>query len=74
MNTMTHALQIQSEWIDAAKFEVLYSLSRRTYWQWITEGKLTAEDGKPCYNANVSRSRLPSSPKPDGVKSVDKND
>jgi excisionase family DNA binding protein len=43
---MTHALQIQSEGIDAAKFEVLYSLSRRTYWQWITEGKLTAY--KPC--------------------------
>lgn len=44
MNTMTHALQ--NEWIDAAKFEVLYSLSRRTYWQWIAEGKLTAY--KPC--------------------------
>jgi len=44
MNTMTHALQ--SEYIDAAKFEVLYSLSRRTYWQWIAEGKLTPY--KPC--------------------------
>jgi len=44
MNTFTHALQ--SEWIDAAKFEVLYSLSRRTYWQWIAEGKLTPY--KPC--------------------------
>ena len=41
---MTHALQ--SEYIDAAKFEVLYSLSRRTYWQWIAEGKLTPY--KPC--------------------------
>ena len=41
---MTHALQ--SEWIDAAKFEVLYSLSRRTYWLWIAEGKLHAY--KPC--------------------------
>lgn len=44
MNTMTHALQ--SEWIDAAQFEVLYSLSRRTFWLWISEGKLTAY--KPC--------------------------
>ncbi|HEV8716342.1 MAG TPA: helix-turn-helix domain-containing protein [Candidatus Binatia bacterium] len=44
MNTTTHALQ--SEWIDAAKFEVLYSLSRRTYWQWIAEGKLTPY--RPC--------------------------
>jgi hypothetical protein len=30
---MTHALQ--SKWIDAAGFEILYSLSHRTYWQWI---------------------------------------
>ena len=45
MNTTTHALQ-SSEWIDAARFEVLYSLSRRTYWQWIAEGKLTPY--KPC--------------------------
>jgi excisionase family DNA binding protein len=44
MDTLTHALQ--SEWIDAAKFEVLYSLSRRTFWQWISEGKLHAY--KPC--------------------------
>jgi len=44
MNTMTHALQ--SEWIDAAKFEVLYSLSRRTFWLWISQGKLPAY--KPC--------------------------
>jgi len=44
MNTTTHALQ--SEWIDAARFEILYSLSRRTYWQWIAEGKLTPY--KPC--------------------------
>jgi len=36
---MTHALQ--SKWIDAAGFEILYSLSHRTYWQWIAEGKLT---------------------------------
>ncbi len=42
---MTQALQ-SSEWIDAARFEVLYSLSRRTYWQWIAEGKLPAY--KPC--------------------------
>ena len=44
MNTMTHAQQ--SEWIDAAGFEIIYSLSRRTYWQWIAQGKLTAY--KPC--------------------------
>jgi helix-turn-helix protein len=44
MSIMTHALQ--SEWIDAAKFEVLYSLSRRTYWQWIAEGKLIPY--RPC--------------------------
>ena len=41
---MTHALQ--SKWIDAAGFEILYSLSRRTYWQWIAEGKLTPY--RPC--------------------------
>jgi excisionase family DNA binding protein len=35
---MTHALQ--SEWIDAAKFEVLYSLSRRTFFLWIADGRL----------------------------------
>jgi len=41
---MTHALQ--SEWIDAARFEVLYSLLRRTFWLWSAEGKLAAY--KPC--------------------------
>jgi excisionase family DNA binding protein len=41
---MMHALH--SEWIDAAKFEVLYSLSRRTFWLWIAEGKLIAY--RPC--------------------------
>ncbi len=51
MNTMTHAPQ--SEWIDAAKFEVLYSLSRRTYWQWIAEGKLTAY--RPCKRKTLVR-------------------
>ena len=44
MDVMTHALQ--NEWIDAAKFEILYSLSRRTFWLWIAEGKLPAY--KPC--------------------------
>jgi hypothetical protein len=47
MNTRTHALQSeQREWIDAAKFEVLYSLSRRTFWLWIASGKLVSY--KPC--------------------------
>ena len=44
MDTVTHPLQ--NEWIDAAKFEVIFSLSRRTYWLWISEGKLTPY--KPC--------------------------
>ena len=55
MGTTAHALQI--EWIDAAKFEVLYSLSRRTYWQWIAEGKLTSY--KPCKRKTlVKRSEI----------------
>ena len=44
MNTTIYALQ--SEYIDAAKFEAFFSLSRRTFWQWISDGKLTAY--KPC--------------------------
>ena len=44
MDSTTHAPQ--TEWIDAAKFENLYSLSRRTFWLWIAEGKLAAY--KPC--------------------------
>jgi hypothetical protein len=51
MHTLTHALQ--SEWIDAAKFEVLYSLSRRTYWQWIAEGKRTPY--RPCKRKTLVR-------------------
>lgn len=51
MNTLTHALP--SEWIDAAKFEVLYSLSRRTFWLWISEGKLTAY--RPCRRRTLVR-------------------
>jgi excisionase family DNA binding protein len=55
MNTMTHALQ--AEWIDAAKFEVLYSLSRRTFWQWIAEGKIAAY--RPCKRRTlVKRSEI----------------
>jgi len=50
MDILVHA---QYEWIDAAKFEVIYSLSRRTFWQWISQGKLTPY--KPCKRKTLVR-------------------
>jgi excisionase family DNA binding protein len=40
MNTLTHASH--TEFIDARRFEERYSLSRRTFFAWIAEGKIEA--------------------------------
>jgi excisionase family DNA binding protein len=38
--TLQHASQ--PEWVDARKFEDVFSLSRRTFFLWIAEGRLVA--------------------------------
>lgn len=40
MNASAH-LQYQSDWVDSTLFEKLYPFSRRTFFLWIEEGKLT---------------------------------
>ena len=40
MNTLMHASL--TEFIDARRFEERYSLSRRTFFAWIAEGKIEA--------------------------------
>ena len=41
MNT-ANALSNSPEWIDLNQAERLYPYSRRQFWYWITEGRLTA--------------------------------
>jgi hypothetical protein len=41
LNTM-HVLPSSPEWVDLNQAERLYPFSRRQFWYWITEGRLTA--------------------------------
>lgn len=40
MSTTTHTTL--SEWLDARRFEEVFSLSRRTMFSWIADGRLAA--------------------------------
>jgi|GEM_PF-3685986 len=42
MKNVMHVLADSSEWVDLNQAERVYPYSRRQFWYWITEGRLTA--------------------------------